>query len=195
MAAGVFLLCSSLSCQSHPHVVTHQSETLVVSLRELPAGYPLLEPYHHPYLLQAKEIFDILESLSYDAGSFVPFSRAQPRRVLSRNQVELLAPELSKALEQSQPQKVVAFSISDDEKPDRWTKAFCFVQGEELHVIVEELRKPRYEGEPQPYQQRVSRWELLPGAQQRLYGTRSEGKGAVANWIIIPLREKETTYE
>ena len=195
LAFGLLLLCSSLSCQTDPHVLIHQSETLVVSLQALPAGYPWLEPYRHPNHIPSKEIFGILESLNYDADSFVPFSRTHPRRVLTRHQVEWLAPELSKALSQSPPQKVAAFSIADEKRLDRWTKGFCFVLRDELHVIIEELRKPPYEGEQQPYQQRVSRWELLPGAQQRLYGTRLEEKATITNWIITPLREKVPSDE
>lgn len=188
MAAALLILCSSLSCQARPAIVIHHSEDLMVVLRELPAGYPSLKPYHHSYPIHSKEVLRILASLKYDAGSFMPFSWGQPRRVFTRHQAELLAPELSKALSQALPHQVVAFIVDDEEKPDRRTKGFGFVVGEELHLIIEELRKPLYEGEQKSYQQYVSPWELLPGDRQRHYTSRPGGKGMITNWIITPLR-------
>lgn len=188
MVAGVLILCSSLSCQTDPNAVIHESESLTVVLRELPGRYPLLAPYHHPYPIQANVLSGILESLDYKAGSFLPFSSGRPRRVFSTHQAEILAPELSKALNELLPQQVTAFSVADEEKSDRRTTGFGFVVGEELHLIIEDLRKPRYEGEQKPYQQEVAPWELLPGNRQRHYTTRPDGKGAVTNWIITPLQ-------
>ena len=188
MAAGFLILSSSLSCQTGPNVVIHESESLTVVLRELPAGYPSLEPHQHPYPITAKEILGILESLQYDAGSFMPFSSGQARRVFTKRQADLLAPQLSNALSEVGPQLAVAFSVADEERPDRRTKGFAFVRKDELHLIIEELRKPWYEGEQKSYQQDVSRWELLPGDRQRHYTTRPGGKGVVTNWIITPLQ-------
>lgn len=184
----VLILFDFHSCATSPNLVIHQSSTLSVELRELPAGYPSLQPFHHPYMVQPKELLDILESLNYDASSFFPFSRSQPRRVLTKLQVELLAPELSRALTQALPRQVAAFMIADAEKPDRRTKGLVFVHDAELHVIIEELHRLRYEGEQPTYQQPVSRWSLLPTGKQRLHARHPEGKGAIANWIITPLR-------
>ena len=188
VAATSLILWSSLSCQTRPHLVIYQSDTASVVLRELPAGYPPLEPFNHSYSIQPKKVFDILESLNYDATSLLPFYGSQLRRVFTNIQAELLAPELSKALGVVLPQEVTAFIITDTEKPDRRTKGLVFVLGDELHVIIEELQKPLYQGEPKPYQQQVPRWELLPGDKQRHYATRPGGKGAITNWIITPLR-------
>jgi len=188
IAATFLMLCGSPSCQTRPDVVVHQSENLSVVLRELPIGYPSLPPYHHSYPLPSKEVFIVLDSLKYDAGSVIPFSSGHPRRVFSKHQAEVLAHELSKGLSQATAGTVVAFAIADEEKPDRRTKGFAFVMRDELHLIIEELRKPRYEGEPKSYQQNLSRWELLPGDRQRHYTTRPGGKGVVTNWIITPLQ-------
>lgn len=184
----VFVLLGFPSCTTPPTLVIHQSDSLSVELRELPVGYPSIQPFHHPYTIQPKEILDILESLNYDASSFFPFSRSQPRRVLTKLQVELLAPELSRALTQALPQQVMAFMITNAEKPNRRTKGLVFVHDDELHVIIEELHRLRYEGEPPTYQQQVSRWSLLPTGRQRLHARYPDGKGAMANWIITPLR-------
>lgn len=124
----------------------------------------------------------------YKTGSVFPFSRGPHRNVFSRNQVTRLAPALSQALSQAQPQDVVAFTVTDGGTSDRRTKGLGFVVGDELHLIIEELRKPLYEGEQQTYQQQVSQWELLLGDGQRYYTSRPGGKGAVTNWIITPLR-------
>jgi hypothetical protein len=107
---------------------------------------------------------------------------------LSRRQAELLAPELSMALSMALPQEVAAFTLADEEMPDRRTKGLSFVLGDELHVIIEDLRKPFYEGEQKPYQQQFPRWELIPGDRQRHYTTRPGGKGVITNWIVTPLR-------
>ena len=108
--------------------------------------------------------------------------------MFSRHQAKLLTPELSKALNLALPQEVAAFNVADEDKPDRRTKGLCFVLGDELHLIIEELRKPSYQGEQQPYQQQVSRWELVPGDKQRSYASRSGGKGLATNWIVTQLR-------
>jgi hypothetical protein len=118
----------------------------------------------------------------------LPFSQGQPHRVFSRRQAESLAPELSKALSMALPQEVVAFTLADEEKPDRRTKGLGLVLEDELHVIIEELRKPFYEGEKKSYQQQFPRWELIPGDRQRHYTTRPGGKGVITNWIVAPLR-------
>lgn len=188
MAALLLALGSSQSCSTRPNLVIHQSEALSVILRERPAGYPSLEPYGHPYTIPPQTALAILGSLDYSEGSFLPFSQGQPHRVFSRRQVELLAPELSKALDMALPQEVAAFTLADEEKPDRRTKGLGFVLGDELHVIIEELRKPFYEGEQKSYQQQFFRWELIPGDRQRHYTTSPGGKGVLTNWIITPLR-------
>ena len=187
MATGFLILCSLLSCQTSPNVVIHESESLTVVLQELPTGYPLLAPYHHPYKIPLKDVLSALESLNYTTASSMPFSSRQPSRVFTKRQAESLASELSKALSDVLSEQVVAFAIADEEKPDRRTKGFVFVAKDELHLIIEELRKPLYEGEQKTYQQPISRWELLPGDRQRHYATRVDGKGAITNWIIIPL--------
>jgi hypothetical protein len=188
MAALLLALGSYGSCSSRPNLVIHQSDALSVVLRELPAGYPSLEPHNHPYKLSSQKALDILGSLDYSQGSFFPFSQERPQRVFSRRQAESLAPELSKALSMALPQEVAAFSLADEEKPDRRTRGLGFVQEDELHVIIEELRKPFYEGEQKSYQQQVPRWELIPRDRQRHYTTSPDGKGVLPNWVVIPLR-------
>lgn len=188
VAALLLVLCSSPSCGTRQNLVIHQSDTLAVVLRELPAGYPSLEPHNHSYSIPPKEVLGILESLNYSEGSLLPFSGGQLRRVFTSRQAELLAPELSKALSLALPQEVAAFTVADEEKPDRCTKGLGFVLGDELHLIIEELRRPWYQGEQKTYQQQVSRWELIPGNKQRHYASRPGGKGVITNWIITPLR-------
>ncbi|MBK9306251.1 MAG: hypothetical protein IPM58_03990 [Nitrospira sp.] len=187
IAAAFLILCTSPSCQTHTDVVVHQSENLSVVLRELPSGYPALAPYHHSYPIPSKKVFIILDSVKYDAGSILPFSSGPPRRVFSGHQAQSLAPEISKAFSQATPDTVVAFTIADEVKPNRRTKGFVFVVGGEFHLIIEEIRKPLYEGERKPYQQQVSRWELLQSDTQRHYASRLGGKGSITNWIITPL--------
>ena len=184
----LILLMSSSSCQTRPHRMIHQSDTLSIVLRELPVGYPPLQPYNHVRLIQPTTLFTILESLMYETSSVLPFSRGQARRVFSKDQAARLAPALSNALSLALPEEVVAFSVADAEKPDRRTKGLVFVLGDELHVIIEELRTPVYQGKQKPYQHQVPKWELLPGDNQRHYASRPGGKGAITNWIITPLR-------
>ncbi|THJ24538.1 MAG: hypothetical protein CAF45_005030 [Nitrospira sp. CG24E] len=188
IAALLLALCSSPSCVTRPNLVIHQSDTLSVVLREMPSWRPSIEPHNHPYRVPSNVVLEILASLDYGEGSLLPFSQGQPRRVFSRGQAELLAPELSMALGQALPQEVAAFSVADEDRPDRLTKGLSFVLGDELHLIVDELRKPSYQGEQQPYQQPASRWELIPGNKQRHYATLPGGKGMTTNWIITPLR-------
>jgi hypothetical protein len=88
----------------------------------------------------------------------------------------------------ARPQEVIAFSVADKEKPDRRTKGLVFMLGGELHLIIEELQKHVYQGEENTYQQQTFRWELLPSDKQRHYTSRPDGKGAITNWIITPLR-------
>jgi hypothetical protein len=187
-ALFVIIFCSALSCQVRPHLVIHQTDALIVVLRAMPAGYPSLEPYNHSYVIQPDEVLNILESVQYEAGSLIPFSGKHSRQVFTRQQGELLAPAISNALRQALPQDVVAFSLADHDRPDRRTKGFVFVLNNELHLIIEDLRKPVYQGEHTTYQLQVPRWELLPGDNQRHYANRPGGKSAVTNWIITPLQ-------
>jgi hypothetical protein len=190
VATALFLLilCSSESCQTRPKAVIYHTDELSVVLRELPAGYPSLEPYNHSYAIQPDEVLNILEIIQYEAGSLIPFSGKHSRKVFTRQQGELLAPGISKALRQALPQDVVAFSLADHDRPDRRTNGFVFVLNKELHLIIEDLRKPAYQGEHTTYQLQVPRWELLPGDNQRHYANRPGGKSAVTNWIIAPLQ-------
>lgn len=191
LKVAIFLtLLSSPSCQTQQYLVVHQSDKALVVLREMPVGYPALPSLQHPYRIQPQEVFDILASLNYDTGSFLPLSRSQPQSLLTKPQAELLASELSKALALALPQQVTAFTITDTEKPDRRTKGLAFILNDELHVIIEELHRPRYEGDQPTYQQPVSRWRLLTSGKQRHYARHSEGKAAMTNWIITPLRSR-----
>lgn len=190
VVAGTFLMLLIISsCRTHSNLVILQSDALSVVLRELPAGYPSIEPFHHPHTIPSEEVFSILESLTYDAAALVPFSKAQPRRLFTKPQAEQLAPQLSKALNLAPPQQATAFTIAEVEKPDRQTTGFVFVLNNEMHLIIETLRQPRYEGEQKVYQHPVSRWSLLPAGNQRLYARHAGGKGAMTNWIIIPLQQ------
>ncbi len=188
VVVAVLTICSSLSCQTHPNRVIHQTEELSVILREMPAGYPLHNPYDHSYAIEENDTSAIFESLTYETGSLLPFSRGRRHQVFTEHQRGLLGPALSKALSLALPQEVVAFSVADKEKPDRRTKGLVFVLGGELHLIIEELQKPVYQGEGNTYQQQTPRWELLPGDKQRHYASRPGGKGVITNWIITPLR-------
>jgi hypothetical protein len=188
VATVFLLLCSALSCQTHPNRVIHQTEELTITLREIPAGYPSLEPYNHSYAIQTQDLSTILESLHYEAASLLPFSRGRRRHVFTEQQREFLGSALSEALNLAQPQEVVAFSVADTDRPNRRTKGLVFVLGDELHLIIEELQKPVYQGEEHTYQRQIPRWELLPGDKQRHYASRADGKGAITNWIITPLR-------
>jgi hypothetical protein len=142
MAVAFLILGSSQGCQTHLHRVIHQTEELSVMLREMPVGYPSLDPYHHSYAIQAKTASDILAALRYEAGSLLPFSRGQRHHVFTKHQVESLAPQLSNALSQALPQEVTAFSVADEEKPDRRTRGLAFVLGDELHLIIDSRRQP-----------------------------------------------------
>lgn len=184
-----FTLCSFQACQTHTNRAIHQTEELTITLREMPAGYPSLEPYDHPYALQPQKISSMLESLDYEARSPLPFSRGRQYHVFTEHQGRFLGSALSKALSLALPQEVVAFSVADQEKPDRRTKGLVFVLSDELHLIIEELHKPVYQGEGTTYQQQTPRWELLPGDNQRHYASRPGGKGAITNWLITPIRE------
>jgi hypothetical protein len=188
VVALFFAICSSLSCQARPNLVIHQSDTLSVVLREMPAGYPSLAPFNYARVILPKDALIILESLNYDADSLLPSSQEQRLRVFTRLQAELLAPELSKALNLALPQEVAAFIVSDPEKPHRYTKGVAFVHGDELHLIIEELHKPVYREQGTTYQRQTPRWELLPGDKQRHYTSRPGGKGAITNWVITLLR-------
>ncbi|MBH0200838.1 MAG: hypothetical protein HP496_00685 [Nitrospira sp.] len=157
-------------------------------LREMPSGYPAFEPYRHPYTIEAKDASDILASLRYEAGSLLPLSRGKRHQVFTKDQVKLLGPAISTAVGQASAQDVLAFSVADTEKPHRRTRGLVFVLGNELHLIIEDLRTPLYQGEQKPYQQPVPKWELLPGDNQRHYASRPGGKGPITNWIITPLR-------
>ena len=137
VAVLLFILCSSPSCVTRPNLVIHQSDALSVVLRDLPDGYPSLEPHNHPYTVQPKIAFDILESLDYGEDSLLPFSRKQPRRVFTRRQAELLAPELSKALSLALPQEVAAFNVADEERPDRLTKLFLSKSHRKIFEVLQ----------------------------------------------------------
>ncbi|NOS80029.1 MAG: hypothetical protein E8D46_00605 [Nitrospira sp.] len=181
-------LAGSTSCSTYQNLVVYQSDAALIALGELPAGYPSLGPNHHPYTISPEKVLTLLESLEYREGSLLPFSWGQPRRVFTAKQGKILAQELSKAFGMALPQEVVAFTVADEEKPDRRTKGLTFIVGEELHLILEELRKPSYFGEQKTYQLQAHQWELAPGNRQRLYATSPEGKGTVPHWVICPLK-------
>lgn len=179
---------SSTSCGTYQNLVVYQSDATLITLRELPAGYPSLGPNHHPYTISSKAVLTLLEPLEYREGSFFPLAWGQPRRVFTANQGKILAQELPKAFGLALPQEVVAFTIVDEEKPDRRTKGLTFIVGDELHLIIEELREPSYLGEQKTYQPQAHRWELIPGNGRRLYASRPGGKGTAPHWVICPLK-------
>ncbi len=188
MAALLLVLFSFSACSTRPNLVIHESEPLSVVLRKMPAEYPSLAPFNYAHVILPKDALAILESLNYDGGSISPFSQGQRQRVFTRLQAEFLAPELSKALNLALPHEVAAFSVSDAEQPTQRTKGLAFVHGDELHLIIEKLHKPRHEGAQKPDQQHVLRWSLLPSDGQRHYISHPGGTGAMTNWIIAPLR-------
>jgi hypothetical protein len=189
IAFGLLLaIGSSMSCGTPPNLVIYQSDAAWVALRELPAGYPTLGPHHHPYTITPKKMLTLLESLEYRESSFLPFTSGRLLRVFTANQGKILAQELSKAFGSALPQEVVAFTIADEEKPDRQTKGLTFIVGDELHLILEEIREPSYRGEQKTYQPQAHQWELIPGHPQRLYSSRPGGKGITPYWVVSPLQ-------
>ena len=178
---------SSMSCETHPNLVIYQSEAAWVALRELPAGYPSLGPHHHPYTITPKKMLTLLEPLQYRESSFLPFVWGHPHRVFTANQAKTLAQELSKAFGSALPQEVVAFTVADEEKPDRRTKGLTFIVSDELHLILEEVREPSFRGEQKTYQPQAHQWELIPSHTQRLYTSRPDGKGITPYWVVSPL--------
>ncbi|MBX3334158.1 MAG: hypothetical protein KF876_08540 [Nitrospira sp.] len=186
---ALFLLClvSTSSCKTQPHLDLHQSETLTMTLRELPSGYPALAPFHYAHVIDPRDTFVLLESLTYERGSGVPLVHGQRHQVFTRNQAESLAPELSKALNLALPHEVAAFSVSDAEYPRHYTKGLAFVHGDELHLIIEELPRARHVDMEHHDPQQVPRWVLLPRDGQRHYTSFQGSTGAIPNWIIIPI--------
>lgn len=182
------VLWSASSCATRAHLVLHRSETLTVMLPGLPSGYPALAPFRYAHVIEPKDTFALLESLTYEGGSLLPLTRGPRHRVFTRHQADVLAPELSKALNLALPHEVAAFSVSDEEKPTRPTRGLAFVHRDELHLILEELHPPWDEGEQKSFQQQGSRWSLLLGDGQRHYASHPGGTGAMTNWIIVPLR-------
>lgn len=75
MAAIALAFLSMPSCKLRQNLLIYQSETFSVELRELPGGYPPINHFHHPYTLPPDAIFNVLESLTYDAGTVLPFSK------------------------------------------------------------------------------------------------------------------------
>lgn len=189
IAVALFLvLWSALSCSTPAHLAIHQSDVLSVVLRTLPARYPSLAPFHYVHVMDPTDTFAILESLNYHPGSRVLFSQGERHRVFSRHQAQLLAPELAKALNLALPHEVAAFTVSDVPQSRHRTKGLAFVHGDDLHLIIEELRTPFSHGEQSASQQRGAQWELLPSDTQRHYVHHSGGMGTIPNWIITPLQ-------
>lgn len=186
-ALFLFCLVSASSCKTQPHLDLHQSETLTMTLRELPSGYPALAPFHYAHVIDPRDTFVLLESLTYERGSGVPLVHGQRHQVFTRNQAESLAPELSKALNLALPHEVAAFSVSDAEYPRHYTKGLAFVHGDELHLIIEELPRARYGDMEHHDPQQVPRWVLLPRDGQRHYTSFQGSTGTIPNWIIIPI--------
>ncbi len=181
------VLWSALSCSTPAHLAIHQSDVLSVVLRTLPAKYPSLAPFHYAHVIDPNDTFAILESLNYHPGSRLPFSQGERHRVFTRHQAELLAPELTKALNLALPHEVAAFTVSDAQQSRRRTQGLAFVHGDDLHLIIEELRTSfSHEGQTTS-QEQGSRWELLPSDTQRHYVHHSGGTGPIPNWIIAPL--------
>jgi len=183
------LLCLTglLSCRTQSHLVIHQTDTLTITLRELPATYPLIAPFRYSHVIEPGNTLALLESLTYETGSLVPFSRGPRHQVFTRNQAESLAPELSKALNLALPHEVAAFSVSDAEYPRHYTKGLAFVHGDELHLIIEELPRSRHVDVEHHDPQQVPRWVLLPRDGQRHYTSFQGATGTIPNWIIIPI--------
>lgn len=179
------LLCLTglLSCRTQSHLVIHQTDTLTITVRELPATYPLIAPFRYSHVIEPGNTLALLESLTYETGSLVPFSRGPRHQVFTRNQAESLAPELSKALNLALPHEVATFRVSGAKQSRRYTKGLAFVHGDELHLIIEELQLAGHEGA-----QQVSRWSLLPGAGQHHYTSQQGDTGPMTNWIVAPLR-------
>lgn len=185
-----FLLClvSAPSCKTPPHIEIHQSKTLTITLRDLPAGYPSLAPFHYAHVIDPRDTFVLLESLTYESGSGVPLAHVQRHQVFTKNQAASLAPELSKALNLALPHEVAAFCVSDAEQPRQQIKGLVFAHGDELHLIIEELPRYWHDGAKNPHPQQPFRWALLPRDGQRHYTSHQGVTGTMTNWIIVPIR-------
>lgn len=94
-ASILLCLAGLLSCRTHSHLVIHQTDTLTITLRELPATYPLIAPFRYSHVIEPGNTLALLESLTYETGSLMPLSRRPRHQVFTRNQAESLAPELS----------------------------------------------------------------------------------------------------
>jgi len=190
---GFFLIfISCQSCSSPPHLTFFNTGSEWVDLREWPVGYTPVGPHSHPFTISSSEADRILGSVSYRESVLFSFLLGKPKRVFSEHQLTVLSNYISKAFDQALPQEVVAFTIREDDDSVRYAKGFCFILDGDFHLVIKELNTPDFHNKDTGPRPNTIRSELVPQPGQRLFARRSEGKGLIKNWIVIPLEPKGT---
>lgn len=186
---GVSLVASFFfSCASQPKHYLYQTKREEVSLRPLPAGYHHLTLYHHPYGITEVALFERLSSIYFRENLVVSLAWGRPRPLFTSRQQGLLARLLSQALATVSSDQAVYFAAVDAEGSHRQTKGYCFVIGDDLHLVIEAVREPDYLGEEKAYQPRRRQWRLDPQEGQQLFAARLGEKDAQENWLVVHLK-------
>jgi len=186
------VLLVSASCSSPPHLILYNTETEWVDLREWPVSYTPVGSHSHPFDLSSDEVGRILRSVYYRESILFSFVLGKPKRLFSEYQLDLLSNYLSRAFDQALPQEIVAFKIKEEKDSLRYTEGFCFRLHDDFHLVIEEFNTLDFHNKETRPQPTNSRTEFVPQKGQRLFASRSEGKGLIKNWIVISLTSEGT---
>ena len=191
LLCGLCVFCAlEMSCSSSPHLDIFKTDTEWVDLREWPSTYHQPSPNTHPYSITPQRLHHVLRSAYYKESTLFSFVMSGPRQVFTDEQVKRLSYIFSEAFDQALPQEVVSFRIREAEESFRYTKGFCFILENELHLIIEDLRLSDFQSKETAPQPNTSKWRFAPRESQRLYADRSEGKETNPHWLSIRLETR-----
>ena len=185
LTALVFLGISA--CSSSPHLVVYQSDQEWVDLREWPVGYPELPPRNHPYSISSDTVQQIFPSVYFRESMLFSFMMGNPKPVFTEYQVQRLAETLPQAFDQALPQEIISFQILKENNSSHYSSGFCFVEGEEFHLIVTAINIGDFQSKDYRPQPDTSRQELVPRPGQRLFSQDPDQKAQRSDWLIVQL--------
>lgn len=185
LATVVFLGFSA--CSSSPHLVVYQTDQEWVDLREWPIGYPELPLRNHPFTISSETVQQIFQSVYFRESMVFSFVMGNPKPVFTEYQAQRLAETVPQAFEQALPQEIISFQVLKEKNSTYYSSGFCFVEGEEFHLVVTAINIGDFQSKDYHPQPDTSRQELVARPGQRLFSQDPNQKAQRFDWIIVQL--------
>ncbi len=144
--------------------------------------------YKHPFQATPEQLINILDNIYYKHMMLIRYVWSKPKPVFSKRQQELLAVQLSKALDQAGAEEQISFSIIDASHEKKRTNGTIYVDDYGLNIILGSLHEPEYTLAVDAYNLQEARWKFWPIIPEQDYKClRRNHKNCQKNWLVIKL--------